>query len=260
MRQDFDLAAQTYDDKFTYSHVGRRQRADVWEYLDGFLPKTSSINILEINCGTGYDALKMAKKGHAVTASDISNEMLKVARGKTDADKVKFVPLDITRIDETFFSEKFDLVFSNFGGLNCIDGDALTTFNKKLELLLKPKGSFIGIIMPTFSLWETFYFGLKFNFKQAFRRGNGPVMANVSGEKVKTWYYSPSDIKKTIPERFQVAKVLPVGLFIPPSFLEPFFAKRLGLFSVLGFLEKHLAKASWQAALSDHYLIHYQKR
>ena len=51
----FDSLAAKYDDLFTRSMIGRAQRGVVWDALiDTFEP---GAHILEVNCGTGEDAL-----------------------------------------------------------------------------------------------------------------------------------------------------------------------------------------------------------
>ena len=54
----FDSLAAKYDDLFTRSVIGRAQRGAVWEALvDRFEP---GAHILELNCGTGEDAVYLA--------------------------------------------------------------------------------------------------------------------------------------------------------------------------------------------------------
>ncbi|HMC96456.1 MAG TPA: class I SAM-dependent methyltransferase, partial [Flavobacteriales bacterium] len=70
-----------YDQEFTFSRIGTAQRRVVWEYLEGLL-STPDMDVLELNCGTGTDAVHLATKGHRVVATDISVEMLKAAHEK----------------------------------------------------------------------------------------------------------------------------------------------------------------------------------
>ena len=51
------------------------------------------------------------------------------------------------------------------------------------------------VIMPKNTLWERFYFSLKFQYKNAFRRNTKKaVYANVEGIQVPTWYYNPKEV------------------------------------------------------------------
>jgi ubiquinone/menaquinone biosynthesis C-methylase UbiE len=66
----FDSIADQYDDIFTHSLIGRAQRDVVWDALKKtFRPGE---RVLEINCGTGEDALFLSKMGVSVHACDAS--------------------------------------------------------------------------------------------------------------------------------------------------------------------------------------------
>jgi len=52
-----DHVATQYDADFTHSQIGRLQRASVWHYLEKRFAKQKNLSILELNCGTGEDAL-----------------------------------------------------------------------------------------------------------------------------------------------------------------------------------------------------------
>ena len=124
MQQAFDTIAEEYDTSFTHSIIGRAQREIVWSYLEKTLPKNNNLNILELNCGTGEDALWFAKKGHKVLATDISEKMLEIAKQKIAnagfGSSVQTLQIDIKDIADVQIKEKFDLIFSNFGGINCL--------------------------------------------------------------------------------------------------------------------------------------------
>ena len=66
----FDRIAQDYDQIFTNSLIGRAQRDAVWKVLT----RTFRTNdkILELNCGTGEDAIFLAGNGISVIALDAS--------------------------------------------------------------------------------------------------------------------------------------------------------------------------------------------
>jgi len=64
------------------------------------------------------------------------------------------------------------------------------------------------------------YYSFRTKFKTAFRRFKKFVAFNISDSKMSVYYYSPGQLKKIFAPRFIVEKKLPVGLFIPPSYLE----------------------------------------
>jgi ubiquinone/menaquinone biosynthesis C-methylase UbiE len=263
MQQAFDTLANCYDATFTNSIIGTAQREIVWNYLEKNLPVNKKLSVFELNCGTGEDALWFAKHGHKVLASDISEKMLDVLRKKIYANnftfKIKTLNLDITNISDTNFDEKFDLVFSNFGGMNCISPSKMNNVAFQISELLNAKSRLIMILMPRFCLWETNYFLLKLNLKNAFRRfSDKGTLAKLNGEELKTFYYSPSQIKKYFEKYFEVMAVKSVGFFIPPSYMEKFFATKQKTFNFLKRAEDVITNHKYLAGFSDHFLIDFK--
>lgn len=256
----FDHIAQQYDSAFTRSRIGQLQRKHVWSYLEKITPELSGLEILELNCGTGEDAMMFGEKGFNIIATDVSEEMLKITQQKIQQyslqSRITSHYLDLDTFDETSFSKKFNLVFSNFGGLNCIDPEAMKKLLRKLPSILAPGGRFVAIIMSRSCLWEMMYFLLKFQFTNIFRRSTRSyVIANLNGANVKTWYYSPAQIKRWSAHTFQYITSRPIGIALPPSYLENFFRRRSRWLNFLNRIETRLSGFSFLAPLADHYII-----
>ena len=118
----FDSLAAKYDDLFTRSMIGRAQRGAVWEALvDTFEP---GAHILELNCGTGEDALFLAQHDVSVVACDASEQMIQTARQRMqneDPDApIQFKLLPTEHLSKLRPGELFDGALSNFSGLNCV--------------------------------------------------------------------------------------------------------------------------------------------
>ena len=80
----FDSLAGKYDELFTRSLIGRAQRGAVWDVLlDIFEPGS---HILELNCGTGEDALFLARHDCSVVACDASGQMIQTARQRMQSE------------------------------------------------------------------------------------------------------------------------------------------------------------------------------
>jgi SAM-dependent methyltransferase len=73
----FDALADSYDATFTNSRIGLAQRNAVWRELD--ITFGPGQRILEINCGSGVDAIHLASRGVKVLACDSSPRMIEVA-------------------------------------------------------------------------------------------------------------------------------------------------------------------------------------
>jgi ubiquinone/menaquinone biosynthesis C-methylase UbiE len=256
----FDHIAASYDSSFTNTAIGTLQRKLVWNYIETIIHELPGIEILELNCGTGEDAVLFGERGFNIVATDISMEMLKVteqkARQASLQHKVHVRHFDIEAFDETLFDKKFDLIFSNFGGLNCIPPDSMKTLLKKIPSILNPEGRMIAVIMPKHCLWESVYFLLKFQLGKAFRRWTSQaVRAHVAGNEVDTWYYNPSQIKKMQGQAFSKIVYRPIGLALPPSYLGNYFASRHKILMWLNSQEKKLQPFTFLSKFADHFII-----
>ena len=258
MKASFDKAALNYDTTFTNSEIGKIQRNLVYQQLSKQLDLVQ--NILEINCGTGEDAIWFAKQNFKVTASDISPKMIEVAQSKGALSNLKFQTADINSIAATFENDKFNLIFSNFGGLNCLSKSELEKFFKNSFSLLSEKGKLVLVIMPKDTIWEQFYFLAKAKFSSVFRRKKESVLANVEGKKVTTYYYNPKDIVNLAKNDFELVDQKPIGFFVPPSYLESFFNNKKRLLQFLNRLESGIKNWSILSKYADHYIITLQKR
>src|ERR1044071_879685 len=73
----FDTLVEHDDELFTGSLIGRAQRDAVWDLLRATF--RSGDRVLELNCGTGEDALFLSGMGVSVYACDASERMIAVA-------------------------------------------------------------------------------------------------------------------------------------------------------------------------------------
>ena len=197
MQNDFDIAAPLYDETFTNTSIGKAQRMQVYQQLNTSSIQDKSLQILELNCGTGEDANYFNSLNHNVTATDISNEMIAVALEKFKDKDINFHQLDINKLSDFNPKEKFDLIFSNFGGFNCLSKTEIESFFTTARSIISKQGKIVLVIMPKQTVWERLYFLFKGDLKKANRRNfNKAINANVNGIVVKTWYFNPKDILK----------------------------------------------------------------
>lgn len=257
----FDAIAAGYDRQFSDTTVGRLQRAVVYRYL---APYTGTgVSVLELNCGTGEDACWLAERGCRVLATDISPNM--VARTAEKAGQaglsalIRTQVLDMRTLESANLPETFDLVLSNFGGLNCLSPEDMRRFGAALPALLRPGGRFVAVVMGRFCGWESLYFLLKGQPRAAFRRWSvQPVEAPLDADtRLPVWYYGPYVFEKFFPALAR-RTVQPVGCWLPPSYLDPWFSRRPQGLEGLNFLEKKCRGRLWAAA-ADHFLLVLEK-
>jgi ubiquinone/menaquinone biosynthesis C-methylase UbiE len=256
----FDHIASPYDSLFSRSAIGLLQRKTVWKYIEGVLPELNGFEMLELNCGSGEDAVLFGERGFNLVATDISEETMKLTEKKAEQysmqNKISSHYVDLDSFNETMFDKKFDLIFSNFGGINCVNPESLKALFAKLPSLLNPGGRFVGVIMPRFCAWETIFFLLRFQFKKAFRRmSRKESTSDLYGTPMKTWYYTPSQITNWTRDQFRVISIRPIGLALPSSYLERFFTVKRRWLLRLNKMERRFGNASVFSGMADNYLI-----
>ena len=258
-----DESVSAYDQEFSYSRIGLLQCEQVWDHLDTML-HDPGMSILELNCGTGIDAVHMARMGHTVLATDLSDAMLSTARENAKQhgleDRITFRRLAFDDLFDQPFKEKFDLVFSNFGGLNCIDRPHLQALMGPIADLLKPRGRFVAVLMPDRCAAETIHHVLRGDLREAFRRGrHDPVWAGLSGTGVVTWFHSPAVCRKLTAKHFRTIAIRPIGLFVPPTYLDPHFRDHPRSLARLARWDARARNWRGLARYADHYLIDLER-
>ena len=255
-KQSFDSYAKDYDADFNFSPIGKMQRERVYHFLTPHLKP--NLNVLEINCGTGEDAKHLSKLGHNVDASDISKEMIKVCKEK-QINNVNFDTCDARNLLTKYKANSYDLIFSNFGGLNCLSAKELESFISDASILLKKKGLLACVVMGRKCRWENFFFRIKKDARLNRRKTLTGLKTQINEAIFNTYYYSPEEFAQLSETNFTLVKHKPVGYFVPPSFFNSFYKNKLWLLYLLNVFEKLFAQFSFQSDAADHYLIILQK-
>jgi SAM-dependent methyltransferase len=252
----FDSYAKDYDTHFTHSHIGKMQRHFVYHYLKPLL--NTSQNVFEINCGTGEDAVALAPLVKTYQATDASPEMTAIGQSKKQSiSNLHFETTSIQDLPKSFNSANF--ILSNFGGLNCLSKTEIENFAKKCNQL-ETHSDLVFVIMSSDCVWEKWYYRLKKQKSIAYRRHNKEgVPTKINEAAFTTYYYAPKIIADLFKEKYTIQTIKPIGLFVPPSYLEGFFVKHLWILKGLYFLDKIFANFSFLANKADHYLIHLKK-
>lgn len=260
-QQPFDSLAPTYDDTFAYTHIGRYLRRQVHACLDRHF--RAGDYVLELGCGTGEDALYLAGRGVRVTATDVSEGMLEVARAKLRGNPlVRIARLDLRRLTPLPLygeGELFDGAFSNFGALNCLDD--WRPLAEWLAGHIRPGGvAALGVMSP-FCLWEIGWHGLHLDFRTAMRRWrkSATFQPDEATQPVAVRYPTIRRLTRDFAPWFRCVQVQPIGLFLPPSDVFGVVEKRPRLLRLLTGLERRFASYSKLALFADHYWIEFER-
>src|SRR5580698_1461696 len=79
-REAFDSVAADYDGPRGNNELIQEMRGEVWRWLDATFSRGS--RLIDLGCGTGLDAVRMARLGHFVTATDWSPQMVSRTRDR----------------------------------------------------------------------------------------------------------------------------------------------------------------------------------
>jgi ubiquinone/menaquinone biosynthesis C-methylase UbiE len=255
----FDQMAADYDVTFTNSMIGRAQRDVVWNTLIKLFEPGD--HILELNCGTGEDALFLTRNGICVTACDASEQMIQIASGRLHAEApdahIKFNRLPTERILELQSSTKFNGAFSNFSGLNCI-ADLQQTADDLATLLAN--GSPLLICLSTrLCVWEMLWFLVHGNFRKAFRRCSGYTTAKVGGFIVDVHYPTVSKLQAQFSPSFVLRSYRGIGVTVPPSYAESWIRKHPKLLRIFRTIDQGISTLPGFRVLGDHVLLHFER-
>lgn len=252
-RSTFDV--ETYDHEHESLFPTKRIRKIVWSIYYKYFKQGDSL--LELNCGTGADALELASNGIYVTATDASVEMMSVVRKKVTATALhQFVfplHLPLSRL-RTLYGRQYDGVISSFGGLNCTN--QLHQVAHDLAMLVKPGGIIVLSILSKFSFWETISFLLRGEWNRAFRRRlPDGVLTKMKGELVWAHYYSPAQIRTTFAPHFDCVEHRGINIFsLPPTSIKIY--RLLGRMNrLLEYLDDHLPPGSGLHSFGNHFTI-----
>lgn len=254
----FENVAPAYDRDFTHTLLGQTLRAQVWERLARYV--RPEMRVLELNCGTGADAVWLAQQGATVLATDIAPAMLQLTQSKAQAQgigqRLTTQLLDLTA--PPALPAEFQGVFSNFGGLNCVRD--LRPLAQRLAAGVAPGGWLLFVVMGPWCVWEVLWYLLHAQPRTAFRRWAAQgAIAQVGTAQLPVWYPPPHRLAQAFAPHFKLQHCTGLGVFLPPSYLERGLMRHPNAWRMLLRLERALA-AHWPFWLgADHIILEFTR-
>lgn len=246
----FDELAPRYDEDIAGNAVGVRMRSVFRSVLRETFPRVRSV--FEIGCGTGIDALWLARQGIEVVATDISPEMVELVKAKARAEGLserlrcrRLGAREIGSLADEFGEASFDGGFCHAGALNM--EPKIEQVPLGVRKIVKPGGAFVCSVVNVTSLFEVVFYPLVLRPRKAFRRiGNvvpipvsrkGPLRRRV----VPTRFYTARGMERVFGDGFALESVRGMQILLPPSNLTDEYAKTRFVFAPLERIEDRLA-------------------
>jgi ubiquinone/menaquinone biosynthesis C-methylase UbiE len=255
----FSKVAGKYD-QFGDDHPHlTRMRHKVYRHLMRHVPPGSSI--LELNSGSGTDAVYLAQRGYRVHATDIAPGMLQRLEDKVE----RFGLGEQLTAQTCSFSEleqvtggPFDAVFSDLGGLNC--APSLTPIIDKLPLVLRAGGVVTWVLMPPVCLWElalVFTGKLRLAFRRLSSQG---TLAHLEGFYFPVYYFTPRQAMASFGPEYELLSIEGLSVITPTAESKNLARRFRRVYGTLAWLDDRLSPRWPWRAWGDFYVISLRYR
>ncbi len=250
----FSRTAEKYD-SFADDHPHlTRMREKVYSHIGRHLPRGA--RILELNAGTGTDAVALAQRGYKIHATDIAAGMLERMKEKVErldlGRQITYQQRSFTDLDEVD-GAPFDAVFSDLGGLNCIPD--LTPVIKNLPLILKSGGLVTWVLMPPVCLWEIAEI-FRGNFRLAFRRFSSKgTRSHLEGLNFDVYYFRPRDVLRWFGDDYSLIALEGLSVITPTAESKNFAKQFPRLYRTLAWFDDRLSVLPLWRGWGDFYIL-----
>ncbi|MEO8128714.1 MAG: class I SAM-dependent methyltransferase [Bryobacteraceae bacterium] len=207
----YDFIAADYDELM---QPDMRMRRALWRhYARVFRPGDS---VLDFGCGTGTDAIHMARLGIRATGIDASHGMISEFRRKADAEGLAIEARRGSLAElRVFAPASFAGITSAFAALNTVPD--LPAFAAEAHRLLRPGGRMIGHFLAAPGAWEILECLTAGHWSEARERRNSREKTiAVCGEPVTHILLSPRETyNRFFTDRFRLRKSYGLGFLWP---------------------------------------------
>ena len=257
----FDSVAADYDGPRGNNAAIQDMRDEMWRWLDAsFAPRSK---LIDLGCGTGLDAVRMAGLGHSVTATDWSPQMVERTRERAAraplAGVVQALNIGAQELHRLEGEGGFDGAYSNLGPLNCVPD--LAAMAGECARLLKPGGTMVFTVIGRYCPWEMWHYVRQRRWarlKVRFARGTVPVGMN--SHTIWTRYFTPDEFFAPFSPHFDRVQVRGLCIFVPPPYMTALKDAHPAWQDRLWRLDRRVAAWPLLRNLGDHFLIVLRKR
>jgi len=260
-RAAFDSVAADYDGERGNNAAIQDMRSEMWRWLDASFAPGS--RLIDLGCGTGLDAARMAQLGHRVTATDWSPEMVRRtderAQSEQLTERLQSLNVGAHELHRLGNQGSYDGAYSNLGALNCVPD--LGAVSHQCARLLKPGGLLVFTVIGRICPWEAGYYLVRRRWSRlAVRFARDMVPVGLNGHTVWARYYGPREFYRAFRRHFRLAHYRGLCLFVPPPYLLWLRDRHPAWYRRLWRLDRRAAGWPLLRALGDHFLIVMRKR
>jgi ubiquinone/menaquinone biosynthesis C-methylase UbiE len=257
----FDSVAADYDGPRGNNDAIQDMRAEMWRWLDATFAPGSQL--IDLGCGTGLDAVRMAGLGHRVTATDWSSQMVERTRDRAEraglAERVRALPVGAHELQRLGGRQTFDGAYSNLGPLNCVPD--LGAVSRECARLLQPGGALVFTVIGRVCPWEIAHYAMRRRWDRvALRFARHVVPVGMNKRTIWTRYFTPGEFYKDFEADFTLEHVRGLCVFVPPPYLTWVQQRHPRWHERLWRWDRRMAGWPGMRAMGDHFLIVMRKR
>jgi SAM-dependent methyltransferase len=257
----FDSVAPDYDGPRGNNSLIIDMRTEMWRWLDCTFTRPS--RLIDLGCGTGLDAVRMAKLGHFVTATDWSPLMAQRTRDRVAqerlTDLVQVVAVGGQELHRLDTGSGYDGVYSNLGPLNCVPN--LADVSRECARLLRPGGTLVFTVMGRMCPWEIAHYLLRRKWARAtVRFAREVVPVGMNNHTIWTRYYGPREFYRSFRQEFRLQHFRGLCVFTPPPYLTWVSERHRHWYERLWRLDRRTSGWPVIRAVGDHFLIVMKRR
>lgn len=260
-QEAFDSVAADYDGPRGNNAAIQDMRAEMWRWLDlSFQPGS---RLIDLGCGTGLDAVRMAECGHHVTATDWSPRMVERTRNRAamaglDA-RVQALDVGAHELQQLAGEAAFDGAYSNLGPLNCVPD--LGAVSAQCARLVKPGGALVFTVIGRVCPWEMAHYALRRRWSRLMLRfAQRTVAVGMNQRTIWTRYFTPGEFYRDFEQEFSLEHVRGLCLFVPPPYIGWLRERYPRWHERLWRLDRMVAGWPLLRSMGDHFLIVMRRR
>ena len=219
IREEFDSIAGFYHDRVLANPFERFLKNQSRNELRALFSQRNPL--LEIGSGTGIETLPLLEEGHAVTALDISGNMLEQLRRRAGlmgvGAELKTVEGTIGNLEgvlESVPNETFQGAYSTFGALN-LEPD-LENLPRTLARLLSPGAYFFAGVLNRLAILPLVYELAVSGPRGAVARLENPIPAGSIRYPLEVFPLNPYSFSRKFSPWFRLESIRAVSVLAPP--------------------------------------------